>query len=187
MKKSLRFEIFARDGFICQYCGSRPPDCVLEVDHIHPVSRGGTDDSINLVTSCYECNRGKRAKVLSQIAPRPDADMALLQIQQELAEAKRFMKAKKQRDKYMTEVCGALRESWSKYLTEDPLPSDATLVPWIRRYGAEEVDQAISIASRAYMKRQFGYYASSAFKNLLPYIGGILRKRDEEGQKESIN
>ena len=85
ISKSVRFEIFARDGFTCQYCGRRPPEVVLEVDHIHPQSKGGTDDVINLTTSCYDCNRGKRAKVLGAIAPRPDADMAFLKVQQENA------------------------------------------------------------------------------------------------------
>lgn len=187
MKKSLRFEVFARDGFVCQYCGSRPPDVVLEVDHIHPRSRGGTDDIINLVTSCYECNRGKRAKVLSQIAPRPDADMALMQIQQEMAEAKRFMKAKQQRDKYMAQVCDALRGTWAHVLTDDPLPSDRVLLPWIERYGTEEVEKSIRIASTAYTSGKFGsqYYPETAFKKLLPYIGAVLRNREQ--RKETVN
>ena len=30
--KTLRFEVFARDQFTCQYCGQRPPDVVLEYD-----------------------------------------------------------------------------------------------------------------------------------------------------------
>jgi 5-methylcytosine-specific restriction endonuclease McrA len=57
VSKSIRFEIFARDTFTCQYCGRRPPDVVLELDHIHPVSKGGSDEVINLITSCYDCNR----------------------------------------------------------------------------------------------------------------------------------
>lgn len=58
-KKLLRFEIFKRDGFTCQYCGGHPPDKTLEVDHIIPVSKGGTDEMHNLITSCFDCNRGK--------------------------------------------------------------------------------------------------------------------------------
>lgn len=54
-----RFEVFKRDGFICQYCGRRPPEVILEADHIVPKSKGGTDIIENLITACYECNRGK--------------------------------------------------------------------------------------------------------------------------------
>lgn len=63
--KKTRFEVFKRDKFTCQYCGRSAPDVILEVDHIKPVSKGGTNDVINLVTSCRDCNRGKSDKVLS--------------------------------------------------------------------------------------------------------------------------
>lgn len=59
LSKRIRFEVFKRDKFTCQYCGKSAPDVVLEVDHVKPVSRGGTNDIFNLVTSCFECNRGK--------------------------------------------------------------------------------------------------------------------------------
>lgn len=61
ISKKMRFEVFKRDRFTCQYCGRMAPDVVLEVDHITPVSEGGTNDILNLVTSCKECNRGKGA------------------------------------------------------------------------------------------------------------------------------
>lgn len=180
--KSLRFEIFARDGFICQYCGQRPPDTVLEVDHIHPRSRGGTDDVINLVTSCYDCNRGKRAKVLNQIAPRPDADLAFLQIQQELAEARRFLKAKRARDKANKELCDALGGTWARCLTTGIVPSEKIFIPWINRYGAEAVEKAIKSAIPAYMSGRFQYMTDEkAFNGLIPYIGAILRNQKDEG------
>lgn len=60
MNLSLRFSVLRRDEFYCQYCGARPPAVQLEVDHIVPLSKGGTDDYLNLITSCLPCNRGKR-------------------------------------------------------------------------------------------------------------------------------
>lgn len=65
LSKKVRFEVFKRDSFTCQYCGSKTPDVILEVDHITPVKEGGTNDLMNLVTSCFNCNRGKRDKKLS--------------------------------------------------------------------------------------------------------------------------
>lgn len=65
LPKSTRFEVFKRDAFTCQYCGRSAPDVILEVDHILPVAKGGTDDLLNLITSCRDCNRGKRDKTLS--------------------------------------------------------------------------------------------------------------------------
>jgi hypothetical protein len=54
-----RFEVFKRDSFKCQYCGRCAPEIVLELEHIEPHSKGGSDDVLNLVTSCWECNNGK--------------------------------------------------------------------------------------------------------------------------------
>lgn len=59
LTKKTRFEVFKRDSFTCQYCGKKSPDVVLEVDHITPVSKGGKNEIMNLVTACFDCNRGK--------------------------------------------------------------------------------------------------------------------------------
>lgn len=60
-----RFDVFNRDLFTCQYCGSHPPSVVLQVDHIVAVAAGGNNGQDNLVTSCEGCNSGKGARPLS--------------------------------------------------------------------------------------------------------------------------
>lgn len=55
----VRFEVFKRDSFKCQYCGQSSPDVILHVDHIKPVSKGGDNSIINLITACQGCNSGK--------------------------------------------------------------------------------------------------------------------------------
>lgn len=77
ISKGIRFTIFKRDDFTCQYCGARPPEVVLEVDHIHPVSKGGDSGENNLITACFDCNRGKGAGTLD-VAPMAIADAAVL-------------------------------------------------------------------------------------------------------------
>lgn len=66
ISQKLRFEIFQRDKFTCQYCGrTKDGDKVkLELDHIVPVSKGGTDEINNLTTSCRDCNQGKSNKII---------------------------------------------------------------------------------------------------------------------------
>jgi hypothetical protein len=56
----LRARIMERDAFLCRRCGVGPQEARLVVDHIHPVSRGGTAEPDNLQTLCWECNTGKR-------------------------------------------------------------------------------------------------------------------------------
>ena len=58
--KRLRQIVFKRDNYTCKYCNNIGG--ILEVDHIHPFSKGGSDDLSNLTTSCRKCNRKKRDK-----------------------------------------------------------------------------------------------------------------------------
>ena len=61
-----RWLILKRDGFKCKVCGATQEQSPLTVDHIIPVSKGGTNDENNLRTLCSECNLGKRDSFDSQ-------------------------------------------------------------------------------------------------------------------------
>ena len=67
LSKKTRFEVFKRDAFTCQYCGSHPPTVILHVDHIIAVIEGGKNDMDNLITACEACNQGKGRRALSAI------------------------------------------------------------------------------------------------------------------------
>jgi hypothetical protein len=67
LSKRVRFEIFKRDDFACQYCGHSAPQVKLHVDHLKPIRSGGTDDPWNLITACEGCNLGKSAGNLDQL------------------------------------------------------------------------------------------------------------------------
>lgn len=58
-----RKNVFGRDRFTCQYCGSNNN---LTIDHVLPVSRGGKWSWENLVTACNECNSKKGHKTLEE-------------------------------------------------------------------------------------------------------------------------
>ncbi|MGE0846685.1 MAG: HNH endonuclease [Flavobacteriaceae bacterium] len=51
-----RFNVFLRDRFECQYCGS---DDDLTFDHLIPRSHGGKTTWENVVTACAPCNLAK--------------------------------------------------------------------------------------------------------------------------------
>lgn len=57
----LRYEVLRRDNYTCRYCGGTPPNVTLTVDHVTPVTLGGSDDPSNLVAACSACNSGKSA------------------------------------------------------------------------------------------------------------------------------
>lgn len=65
-RKRLRFAIFRRDGFRCCYCNRIVKDgAVLTLEHIVPLSKGGTWSADNLLTACESCNQGKADSLLS--------------------------------------------------------------------------------------------------------------------------
>jgi 5-methylcytosine-specific restriction endonuclease McrA len=52
-------EIFDKDGGMCRNCGSWDD---LTIDHIIPLTKGGTNDVDNLQTLCRKCNQKKGTK-----------------------------------------------------------------------------------------------------------------------------
>ena len=61
--KSIRHEVFKRDGYKCCECSKTKEETSLEIDHIIPISRGGTDELENLQTLCTACNLAKSNRI----------------------------------------------------------------------------------------------------------------------------
>jgi len=58
-----RFNLFLRDEFRCQYCGTKGD---LTFDHVVPRARGGVTSWENVVAACSRCNLRKGSKSLRQ-------------------------------------------------------------------------------------------------------------------------
>jgi hypothetical protein len=117
ISKRLRFNVFKRDSFTCQYCGRVPPAVVLEVDHILPVASGGKSAIDNLLTACFDCNRGKGATPLSSIPQTVSEKAALVSEKLEQVKAfERLVKAKRRHEeKIVDEVEDAFRIHFDGY------------------------------------------------------------------------
>ena len=57
--RRLRHLVFERDGYRCRECGATNKETTLHVDHIKPISKGGTNELSNLQTLCEQCNLAK--------------------------------------------------------------------------------------------------------------------------------
>lgn len=66
IKKSVRKEVFHKYGGTCAYCGRPIAEYYFHVDHIHPVSLGGTNDFDNLNPACPKCNLFKSGMPLEE-------------------------------------------------------------------------------------------------------------------------
>ena len=63
-----RFNVFLRDKFMCQYCGSKED---LTFDHFIPRSKGGLTTWSNVITACSSCNLKKSNKLHQDIKMHP--------------------------------------------------------------------------------------------------------------------
>lgn len=54
----IRLKVLQRDNYTCKQCGKHKSSlaCYLNVHHIRPISRGGSDALSNLVTLCENCH-----------------------------------------------------------------------------------------------------------------------------------
>lgn len=66
MRRAITPVIFERDEYRCAYCGATE---YLTVDHVIPLSRGGTNNLSNLKTCCGHCNSSKGAKSIEEWSP----------------------------------------------------------------------------------------------------------------------
>lgn len=69
LTSDMKEEILERDEWACTYCGST--GAPLHVDHIHPISRGGSNHPDNLCAACIDCNVSKGAKTLEEWGYKP--------------------------------------------------------------------------------------------------------------------
>jgi hypothetical protein len=61
---STLLRVVRRDNNTCQKCGKHLRDEEIEIDHIIPISRGGSSVESNLRVTCMKCNRQKSDRVL---------------------------------------------------------------------------------------------------------------------------
>ena len=61
---ALRFSVLERDGFACQFCGTKAPEADLEASPLIPESIGGSISQDNLVAMCAECHAGRSSRLV---------------------------------------------------------------------------------------------------------------------------
>jgi hypothetical protein len=171
--KRLRFEVFKRDHFTCQYCGAQPPGTVLVTDHITPVAEGGASTIDNLITACEPCNQGKAGQPLGMVAIRPDADLLYLETQQEVAELRRYQDALALKETAMGEIVSALQDLWCDLSGLDWAPVGRIIRSLIDRHSPHIAEAAL----RDVAPKVAGDYISG---NWVGYLFAVARKMEEE-------
>ena len=170
--KRLRFEVFKRDNFTCQYCSAKPPKVPLEIDHIIPVSKDGTTTIDNLITACFDCNRGKSnieltnipTPLIETIERKKEAQLQYLEYKKILKKEKVLMVA----DIICVET--VYNNSFENYIFTDKFK--ITVKNFINKIGVEETTEAMEKAcNKIYHDEQ----------KVLKYFCGICWNKIKEG------
>lgn len=167
ISNSLRFDVFQRDKHTCQYCGRRPPEARLEIDHLIPVAKGGTDDFLNLVTSCRECNSGKSAKLIKQFTGGHTKEEWRERTKERRSEALR------NRREQIDEVI----HHWSECRNGCGVSEYETsfIYNFVELYNPEWIKAAVSIATR------------NPRNNYARYTAAVLRNWAKDGPPEHVD
>lgn len=151
ISKKLRFEVFKRDNFTCQYCGRMAPDVILEVDHINPVKNKGTNDVLNLITSCKDCNRGKGARKLSESDMLKKQQEQLKEINEKREQLKLLVKWKEELEKFddeeVNQIEQLLKKATGNVFSEFGRNNCKKI---IKKYGFQEVYECTEISIKQY-------------------------------------
>ena len=182
ISKKTRFEVFKRDNFTCQYCGRTAPDVVLEIDHINPVNNGGKNDIMNLITSCFECNRGKGKRKLNDNTELKLQIEQLKQLNEKRKQLEMLVEWKKELQLFENEqvekiedlIYNATNYTFTEYGKQQCKNN-------IKRYGFDEVYESTLISIEQYYDEN----DKESAQKVINYIGRICAVRKK--QKENPN
>lgn len=198
--KKVRFEVFKRDNFTCQYCGSAAPDVVLHLDHIEPVAKGGDNEVLNLITSCVNCNAGKSDRRLDDqsIVAKQRQQLAELSERREQIEMMLAWRngLKSIKDSEADAAAGHWKELLGGHFSLTPTGIQEAK-KLIRKFGFSAVVDAMGVVTETYVRldgdgKPDAESVSAAFKKIggvcalssmpedsrrLYYIRAILRNR----------
>lgn len=187
ISKKTRFEVFKRDGFKCQYCGRSAPEVILHVDHIQPVAKGGEDDIMNLITSCFDCNMGKSDRLLSDetaLAKRKKQLDDLNERREQLEMLMEWQRGLMDLQDDTADKAASHFESLIEYQYDIQDNGKAELKVWIRKFGLAEVLEVAQISVDQYAKRDpedSTKFTSESINKAFSFIPRIcnMRKRTQ--------
>jgi hypothetical protein len=166
ISKSIRFEIFKRDRFTCQYCGRTVPQVILHVDHITAVISGGTDDINNLITSCADCNLGKGARSLKNMpAPLMDKTVEIQERREQINAYRALIDAERETTE---SEAWEIVEIFSPGAQTFDRRDFASVERFLGKLGFIEVREAAEIAVNARVSKfkRFAYFCGVCFNKL---------------------
>ena len=187
--KKMRFEVFKRDSFKCQYCGATSPDVVLEVDHIKPKKEGGKDNITNLITACKDCNSGKGARLLDDKSVIEKQRQQLEELNERRLQLEMMLEWREGLEKLNEDTLNIVVDSFESTacceLTDTGIEKFKKL---IKKYSLQTVLDAIDVAcASCLVKDENGVgYTDGSRSKAFNYVGKICNIKTLEKNKPYI-
>jgi len=191
--KGVRFEVFKRDSFKCQYCGASAPEMVLHVDHIKPVSGGGTNDITNLITACVSCNAGKSDKRLDDNSAIQKRKTQLDELQERREQLEMMMQWMEALQDLKAQAVERIADYWVQIAPGFRLNDRGmqSVRRWLTKYPMEEIMKALDIAAAQYLQylddgtvTQVSW--NHAFNKVLPILNVERDSKDDPDLKDLL-
>lgn len=185
ISKKLRFEVFKRDGFKCQYCGKSAPDVVLHVDHIDPVAKGGSADILNLITSCQDCNLGKGARTLSDDTTLQKQKAQLAELNEKREQLEMMLKWRKDMSDLTGMQIAEVEKLW-KEKTGNGFSDygKGEVKKWLKKYSLSEILDSLEISADQYLKPNAeGGFIQESINKTFHYTPKICNVRKSTQEK----
>lgn len=188
LTKKLRFEVFKRDSFRCQYCGGSAPEVLLVVDHVHPVAEGGTNDILNLITACQPCNAGKGKRTLSDQSVLERQLDQLTELNERREQLEMMIKWKAGLSDIKDIANDRMAEHWSSLAKGFSLNENGkqSLKKLSTEFGVDEIMDAMRTATDQYLQVQEGKFTPESVETAWSKVAGICRIRKTEKDKPYI-
>lgn len=177
ISKKIRFEVFKRDNFACQYCGASAPDVVLHVDHIEPVAKGGDNDILNLITACAGCNAGKSDRRLDDQSTLAKQRQQIADLNERREQLEMMVAWRKGMKSIKDSEIEAVAEHW-KDLLDGEFHLNPTGLQTVRRlvrkFGASAVMDGMAVAVESYVKIDAeGEHDAESVQHAFRKVGGV--------------
>lgn len=185
LSKKIRFEVFKRDQFKCQYCGSSAPDVVLHVDHINPVHNGGDNDILNLITSCQPCNSGKKHRLIDDNSVIEKQRKMLEELDERRAQLQMMLDWRDELKNFDNEILESITSRIDDRICASVNERGiSTIKNWLSKFELNEILQAIDDLRDVYTPD--GNLDHAAMFSAIPKVAFFNRKSDSEKEVRYI-
>ena len=185
LSKKIRFEVFKRDSFTCQYCGAKSPDVLLHIDHIKPVAKGGKNNILNLITACVDCNLGKSARELSDNSVINKQREQLDKLQEKTDQMELMFKWQQGLLDIKEKLLNKIVSYWEKLNPDCKVNGNGFKVirKLVKEFNPIDIMEAMNIATETYVKEN----DKSSIDSALARVGGIcVNKKRQDENPEAI-